>query len=46
MKEVGNILNLTPRTVAFHKYRIRRILNAHSDADLVRYALRKKVLLT
>jgi DNA-binding NarL/FixJ family response regulator len=46
MKEVGNVLNLTTRTVAFHKYRMRKILHAHSDADLVRYALRKKLLFT
>lgn len=44
MKEVGKVLNLTTRTVAFHKYRMRKILHLHSDADLVRYALRKKLL--
>lgn len=46
MKEVGSVLHLTTRTVAFHKYRMRKILHVHSDADLVRYALRKKLLFT
>ncbi|HXW93533.1 MAG TPA: response regulator transcription factor [Terriglobales bacterium] len=44
MKEVGSVLNLTTRTVAFHKYRIMQILRAHSNADLVRYAIKKHVL--
>jgi DNA-binding NarL/FixJ family response regulator len=44
MKEVGSVLNLTTRTVAFHKYRIMQILHAHSNADLVRYAIKKHVL--
>lgn len=40
MKEIGAILNMAPRTVAFHKYRIMEALGAKSNADLVRYALR------
>jgi DNA-binding NarL/FixJ family response regulator len=40
MKEVGAILNMTPRTVAFHKYRIMELVGAKSSADLVRYAVR------
>jgi DNA-binding NarL/FixJ family response regulator len=40
MKEVGCILNMTTRTVAFHKYRIMEVLGAKSNAELVRYALR------
>jgi len=40
MKEVGSILNMTPRTVAFHKYRIMELVGAKSSADLVRYAVR------
>lgn len=45
MKEVGSVLNLTTRTVAFHKYRIMQVLHAHSNAELVRYAIKKHVLL-
>lgn len=44
MKEIGGILNMTTRTVAFHKYRIMETLGAKSSADLVRYALRSHVI--
>jgi DNA-binding NarL/FixJ family response regulator len=40
MKEVGAILNMTTRTVAFHKYRIMQVLGAKSNADLVKYAVK------
>ncbi len=40
MKEVGSILNLTTRTVAFHKYRIMEVLGVKSNAELVKYAVR------
>jgi DNA-binding NarL/FixJ family response regulator len=44
MKEVGSVLNLTTRTVAFHKYRIMEAIHVHSNAELVRYAIKKHVL--
>ena len=44
MKEVGAILNLSTRTVAFHKYRIMDELGARSNADLVRYAVRNHMV--
>jgi DNA-binding NarL/FixJ family response regulator len=40
MKEVGGILHMTTRTVAYHKYRIMRLLGAKTNADLVKYAVR------
>jgi DNA-binding NarL/FixJ family response regulator len=40
MKEVAAILNISPRTVEFHKYRIMRIVGARTNAELVRYAIR------
>jgi len=40
MKEVGGILNVTTRTVAFHKYRMMEKLGARNGAELVRYAVR------
>ena len=40
MKEVGNILHMATRPVAFHKYRIMEVLGAKSNADLVKYAVR------
>ena len=44
MKEVGAILNMTTRTVAFHKYRIMEALCVKSNADLVRYAVRNHIV--
>lgn len=40
MKEAAGTLNLTTRTIAFHKYRIMGILGLHTNAELVQYALR------
>lgn len=44
MKEVGSILNMSTRTVAFHKYRIMELLGAKSSADLVKYAIRNHII--
>lgn len=44
MKEVGCILNMSTRTVAFHKYRIMEVLGAKSSADLVKYAIRNHMI--
>jgi DNA-binding NarL/FixJ family response regulator len=44
MKEIGGILNMTTRTVAFHKYRIMESLGARSNAELVRYAVRNHMV--
>ena len=46
MKEVGDILKLTTRTVAFHKYRIMEMIGAKNNADLVKYAIRNHVSTT
>jgi DNA-binding NarL/FixJ family response regulator len=44
MKEVGAVLNMKPRTVAYHKYRIMEMLGAKSNADLLKYALRNQMV--
>lgn len=44
MKETAKILHLTPRTVAFHKYRIMDNLGIDNNADLVRYAFRNGII--
>jgi len=44
MKEVGAVLNLTTRTVAFHKYRIMEVLNIRTNAELVQYAIRTHLI--
>ena len=43
MKEVAGALNITTRTVAFHKYAVMRLLNIKSSAELVRYAIEQKL---
>lgn len=44
MKEVADILGLTPRTVAFHKYRIMETLGIHSNAELIKFAVKNHLL--
>lgn len=44
MKEVGSILHMTTRTVAYHKYRIMEILGLTSNAELVKYAIRNHMV--
>jgi DNA-binding NarL/FixJ family response regulator len=40
MKEVGAILDISPRTVEFHKYRIMGLLGVRTTAELVQYAIK------
>ncbi|HEY7352950.1 MAG TPA: response regulator transcription factor [Terriglobales bacterium] len=44
MKETAELLHLTPRTVAFHKYRIMEEFGLKSNSDLVRFAIREHVV--
>jgi DNA-binding NarL/FixJ family response regulator len=44
MKEVASVLNLTPRTVAFHKYRMMEQLKVKSTAELVQYAVKHHIV--
>lgn len=44
MKEVASDLTLTPRTVAFHKYRVMEILHLKNNAELVQYAMRERMV--
>jgi len=44
MKEVAAVLSLTPRTVAFHKYRMMSQLNIKSTAELIQYAVRHHIV--
>jgi DNA-binding NarL/FixJ family response regulator len=44
MKEVASVLNLTPRTVAFHKYRMMDELKVKSTAELVQYAVKHHIV--
>ena len=44
MKEVASILELTPRTVAFHKYRMMEQLGVRTSAELVQYAVKNHIV--
>jgi DNA-binding NarL/FixJ family response regulator len=41
MKQTAAILNVTPRTVAFHKYSIMQEYQLKSNADLLRFAIQQ-----
>ena len=44
MKEVAAILDLTPRTVAFHKYRMMEQLRLKTTAALVQFAVKEGIV--
>jgi len=44
MKEIGILLKMSTRTVAFHKYRMMAALGIDSNAELLRYALRNDIV--
>jgi DNA-binding NarL/FixJ family response regulator len=44
MKETAATLGITPRTVAFHKYRIMQQLSLRSSAELVQFAVRRRIV--
>ncbi len=44
MKEVANMLSVTPRTVAFHKYRIMEEYKLKTNAELIHFAIKKGIV--
>jgi DNA-binding NarL/FixJ family response regulator len=44
MKQVACVLNVSTSTVAFHKIRIKEILHARTDADLVQHAIKTHLI--
>ena len=44
MKEAAFILNVSPRTVAFHKYTMMDHLNIRSSAQLIEYAMKSSLV--
>jgi DNA-binding NarL/FixJ family response regulator len=44
MKEIGAILDITTRTVAFHKYSMMGMLGIKSTAELVQFAIKKRIV--
>jgi DNA-binding NarL/FixJ family response regulator len=41
MKEVANVMDIKPGTVAFHKYRMMETLNFKTNAELLQYAIKR-----
>lgn len=46
MKKTAAILNVTPRTVAFHKYRIMDELHIRTNAELIQFAVKSGLVAT
>jgi DNA-binding NarL/FixJ family response regulator len=44
MKEVAAILNVSPRTVAFHKYTMMEKLNIENGTKLIQYAIKNSIV--
>ena len=44
MKEIADLLNITMRTVASHKYRVMELLQIKTSAELVRYAVKQRIV--
>lgn len=44
MKEAAAVLNVTARTVAFHKYRMMHQLKVKSTAELIQYAVKRHIV--
>jgi DNA-binding NarL/FixJ family response regulator len=44
MKEVASALRITKRTVAAHKYAVMDLLQLKTNADLVQYAIRNRII--
>jgi DNA-binding NarL/FixJ family response regulator len=41
VKEIARRLDISPRTVEFHKYQMMECLGLHSTAQLVRWAIKE-----
>ncbi len=44
MKEIADILHISSRTVAFHKYRTMSVLGIRTNADLVKFAIKNSLI--
>jgi len=44
MKEAAEVLHITPRTIAFHKYRMMQEFGLETNSDLFRFAMEERVI--
>ena len=45
-KEIASLLVVSPKTVEWYKTRLMNKLNIHNKTDLIRYAIRKRIILS
>jgi len=45
-KEIASLLNISLKTVEFHKANLARMLNLHTVADFTRYAIKHRIIAT
>ncbi len=45
-KQIAYALGISPRTVEFHRYRVMKLLDVHTIAELVQFALKHDILQT
>lgn len=43
-KEIAEVLQISPRTVEFHRYRAMESLGLHTIAELVQYAIKHHMI--
>jgi DNA-binding NarL/FixJ family response regulator len=43
MKEAASVLNITTRTIGFHKYKVMELLGLRTNADLFRFAVENRI---
>jgi DNA-binding NarL/FixJ family response regulator len=44
MKEAAGVLDVTPRTVAFHKYRVMQQFRIKTNAELIQFAIDQRLM--
>ena len=44
MKQIADVIDVKPGTVAFHKYRMMETLNISTNAELLGYALKHQMI--
>jgi len=44
MKEAADVLKVAPRTVAFHKYRVMQDFGFKTNADLIQFAVKSRIV--
>jgi DNA-binding NarL/FixJ family response regulator len=44
MKEAADVLHVTPRTIAFHKYKIMEDFGLKTNSDLLRFAIKERLI--